>query len=191
MIEAVDGSEVNTPAEMIYRLLRARDRRASRVTVARRGEARDVEVALIARARGAGRARPSVSGEREALPGLKLAHANPAVIAEMGLPLMTTGVVVLDPGPWGARAGLAAGRRHLGRQRLRGRGAAGRRALPCARPRRGSPSSAERRRPPRHAAVPRLSDGRSLRSRAAGEPDPPAARRARWPTACGRAGWRR
>ncbi|ETX14147.1 serine protease [Roseivivax halodurans JCM 10272] len=108
VIEAVDGSEVNTPAEMIYRLSVRGIGATSRVTAARRGETRDIEVALIAAPDEPARETVSL-GEREVLPGLTVAHANPAVIAEMGLPLLTEGVVVLDPGPWGARAGLAAG----------------------------------------------------------------------------------
>ena len=47
--------------------------------------------------------------ERSALPGLTVARANPAVIARFGLPLSLRGVIVTDPGPYGARAGLRRG----------------------------------------------------------------------------------
>ena len=37
--------------------------------------------------------------ERSVLPGLTLARVNPAVIAEMNLPLEAEGIVVIDAGP--------------------------------------------------------------------------------------------
>ena len=43
------------------------------------------------------------------LPGLRLARVNRAVIVELGLPLTADGVVVTDPGPYGARIGLQPG----------------------------------------------------------------------------------
>jgi S1-C subfamily serine protease len=48
-------------------------------------------------------------GEDTPLPGLAVARINPAVIAATGLPLSATGVVVVELGPYGARAGLQPG----------------------------------------------------------------------------------
>jgi S1-C subfamily serine protease len=48
-------------------------------------------------------------GGNDVLPGLTVARINPAVIEELGLPVNSEGIVVLDPGRWGARAGLRTG----------------------------------------------------------------------------------
>jgi len=50
-----------------------------------------------------------ILGDGTAMPGLTLSNINPAVLAEYGLPLGATGVVVDDPGPIGARFGLRVG----------------------------------------------------------------------------------
>jgi len=47
--------------------------------------------------------------ERSAFPALTLARINPAVLAELNLPLEVEGVAVMDAGPFGARAGLRKG----------------------------------------------------------------------------------
>ena len=49
------------------------------------------------------------TSRRAAIPELEIANINPAVLAEYGLPLNATGVVITDPGPAGPRAGLARG----------------------------------------------------------------------------------
>ncbi|SFE61943.1 trypsin-like peptidase domain-containing protein [Roseivivax sediminis] len=108
LIVEVDGLPVNTPAEMIYRLSVRGIGAESTVTVARRGETREITVPLIAAPERPPRETVSL-GEREVLPGLRAARVNPALIEEMDLPLTSAGVVVLDPGRWGARAGLRAG----------------------------------------------------------------------------------
>jgi hypothetical protein len=43
------------------------------------------------------------------LPGMRLVRVNPAVIAEFNLPLEATGVLVAEPGRFGARVGLQPG----------------------------------------------------------------------------------
>ncbi|SLN73370.1 Periplasmic pH-dependent serine endoprotease DegQ precursor [Roseivivax jejudonensis] len=108
LIVAVDDKPVNTPAEVLYHLSVRGIGAESRVTVVRQGEEREITVALAAPPETPPRAAQSL-GERTVLPGLSVARVNPAVIAELDLPLMTDGVAVLDPGPWGARAGLRRG----------------------------------------------------------------------------------
>ena len=47
--------------------------------------------------------------ERSAFPGLTLARINPAVLAELNLPLEVEGVAVMDAGALATRAGLRTG----------------------------------------------------------------------------------
>lgn len=47
--------------------------------------------------------------EGASLPGLTLARINPAVLAELNLPIASDGVVVLDEGQIGRRVGLRRG----------------------------------------------------------------------------------
>lgn len=108
VITAVDGQPVNSPSEMLFRMSVAGIGHSARVT--RRSAAGDevIEVAMIA-APDDPPAEEMTLDERTVLPGLVVARANPAVIARSGLPLSTEGVVVLEPGRFGARAGLQAG----------------------------------------------------------------------------------
>ncbi|MYM57343.1 Do family serine endopeptidase [Thalassovita mangrovi] len=108
VIVAVDGQPVNTPAEMIFRMSVAGLGEKVTVTALRDGESFDTEVELMAAPETPQRDRRQL-GKRSALPGLDVANINPAVLAEYGLPLGSTGVVVEDPGPIGAQVGLRKG----------------------------------------------------------------------------------
>ncbi|MHA6344771.1 trypsin-like peptidase domain-containing protein [Roseivivax sp. CAU 1761] len=108
VVTTVDGLPVNTPAEMLYRLSVKGIGARSEIAVMRQGRAQRLAVDLIAAPEEPPRDAVTL-GPREVLPGLALARANPALIGEMELPLLTEGVVVTDPGRWGARAGLRPG----------------------------------------------------------------------------------
>ena len=108
VITAVDGQSVNTPAEMVYRMSVAGLGNRSNVTRIRKGQAGEVAVDLVAAPDDPPRA-AMILGEQSILRGLHIARINPAVISEMNLTLGAAGVVVIDPGPLGARVGLRAG----------------------------------------------------------------------------------
>jgi S1-C subfamily serine protease len=108
VITDVDGQPVNSPAEMIFRMSVAGIGQTARVTRMHGTERAEVEVAMIA-APDTPPAGERTLSEATVLPGLTVARANPAVIARLGLPLATSGVIVTDPGPLAARAGLQAG----------------------------------------------------------------------------------
>ncbi|WP_425045045.1 trypsin-like peptidase domain-containing protein [Primorskyibacter sp. S87] len=108
VITHVDGEEVNSPSEMKFRMSVSGIGGTSRLTHLRGGRAHEAKVDLIV----APDEPPSEETElddRTVLPGLTVARLNPAVISRFGLPLMANGVIVLDPGPFGARAGLQPG----------------------------------------------------------------------------------
>ncbi len=108
VITAVDGQVVNAAPEMIYRMSVAGIGGETRVTRVRDGVVEDVVLRL-----GAAPEEPprdvTETGAWSVIPGMMLGNINPAVIAELGLPLMAEGVVVLEPGRAGLRAGLRQG----------------------------------------------------------------------------------
>ncbi|AVO38089.1 trypsin-like peptidase domain-containing protein [Pukyongiella litopenaei] len=108
VITRVDGQPVNTPAEMIFRMTVAGIGKQAQVTRLRGGDEDDITVAMIS-APDDPPAREITLGDDTVLPGIAVAQANPAVIARLGLPLSTSGVVVTDTGPAGGRAGLRDG----------------------------------------------------------------------------------
>lgn len=108
VVAAVDGQPVNSPAEMVYRLSLAGIGARATITRLRDGKAEDITVALIAAPDDPPRNR-IVTGARAVLPEVTLSTINPAVIEAFRLPLGAEGVIVEDPGPYGARAGLRAG----------------------------------------------------------------------------------
>ena len=108
VVTHIDGDEVNSPSEMLFRMMVAGIGRSARVTRVRDGAAVDIDV-MMAVAPDDPPANGIVLSDRTVLPGLGLARVNPAVIARFGLPLSLRGVVVTDPGPVGARAGLRPG----------------------------------------------------------------------------------
>ncbi|MEQ8900321.1 MAG: trypsin-like peptidase domain-containing protein [Roseovarius sp.] len=108
VIAAVDGQPVNSPAEMVFRMSLAGIGDTARITRQRDGEADEIDVPMIAAPEVPPR-NPTRTGDRAALPEMVLSTINPAVIDAYGLPLMAEGVIVDDPGPYGARAGLRPG----------------------------------------------------------------------------------
>ena len=113
VITAVDGEPVNSPSEMLFRMTIAGLGGTSEVERLRGGAREVVAVAMYA-APDEPKAALVELGERSVLPGLKVAGVNPRVITDMQLPLSAKGVVVVDPGPYGARAGLQRGDLLLG-----------------------------------------------------------------------------
>lgn len=108
VIVAVDGDEVNSPSEMLFRMTVAGIGGTARVTRLRGTRRETVEVPMIV-APDDPPARELTLDDRTVLPGLRVARVNPAIIARLGLPLSAQGVVVTDAGPLGERAGLQAG----------------------------------------------------------------------------------
>lgn len=108
VIVAVDGLTVNTPAEMIYRMSVAGMGDHAKISIIRNGKPRDVTVSLIPAPDSPPRAEVETS-THAAIPGMILTNINPAVIDEYGLALSASGVLVVDPGPAGLRAGLRRG----------------------------------------------------------------------------------
>lgn len=108
VITHVDGLPVNTPSEMVFRMSVAGIGAQARITRLHGGARDEVTVNLIA-APDAPPAEPLQLDEATILPGVRLARANPAVIAAFGLPLNAQGVVVTETGRVGQRAGLQPG----------------------------------------------------------------------------------
>ncbi|WP_050605855.1 trypsin-like peptidase domain-containing protein [Ruegeria sp. 6PALISEP08] len=108
VVTHVDGDEVNSPAEMKFRMSIAGVGGTSVLTRLRGEQSDEVEVALI-KAPETPAAEETALDDNTVLPGLVVSRINPAVITKLGLPLSLSGVVVIDPGPYGARAGLRPG----------------------------------------------------------------------------------
>ncbi|OWV47753.1 Do/DeqQ family serine protease [Mameliella alba] len=113
VVSEVDRAPVNTPAEMLFRMSMRGIGRSAEVIYVRRGEEKIATVPMIAPPDSPPREMVDL-GERTVLPGLQVARANPAVVSELGLPVDSEGIVVLDPGPFGAQIGLQTGDRLLG-----------------------------------------------------------------------------
>ncbi|MBV6638071.1 MAG: PDZ domain-containing protein, partial [Mameliella sp.] len=113
VVSEVDRAPVNTPAEMLFRMSMRGIGRSAEVIYVRRGEEKIATVPMIAPPDSPPREMVDL-GERTVLPGLQVARANPAVVSELGLPVDSEGIVVLDPGPFGAQVGLQTGDRLLG-----------------------------------------------------------------------------
>lgn len=107
VITAVEGAPVNSPSEMVYRMSVAGER-AVVIDFVRNGRRDSMSVGLIAPPEDPPR-EPRELPRKTVLPGMSLVRVNPAVIAENGLPLAASGVMVTDPGPFGARIGLRRG----------------------------------------------------------------------------------
>lgn len=108
VIAEVDGQVVNTLEEMVFRMSVAGLQGQVEVTRLRDGGRAEVAVDLMAPPETPARERLE-TGPGSALPGMTLVTINPAVIAELGLPLMSEGVAVETTGELGARAGLRQG----------------------------------------------------------------------------------
>lgn len=108
VVLAVDGEEVHSPGEMLFRMGLAASEGSAVVTRLRDGETDDLTVEMMPPPEDPPRDAITL-GDDAALPGLSVARINPAVIAEMGLPLGAEGVIVTDLGALGARVGLRVG----------------------------------------------------------------------------------
>ena len=108
VILAVDGQQVNTPPEMIYRMSVRGIGQDVEITYVRDGDETRARVAMIAPPDVPPREQLTL-GRRDLIEGLTIARINPAVQAELGLGNTSEGVVVIDPGEVGARLGLQAG----------------------------------------------------------------------------------
>lgn len=104
----LDGAEVNSPQEMLFRLS-ARGI-GGRVAVDYRSgtRAESTEVALIAAPDRPDRDERRIGGD-SVLRGLSVARINPAVTAELDLPLQIAGVAVMAADDLAARAGMQRG----------------------------------------------------------------------------------
>ncbi|MEM6587177.1 MAG: trypsin-like peptidase domain-containing protein [Pseudomonadota bacterium] len=108
VVIAVDGQEVNTPPEMIYRMSISGLGQAANITHIRDGQPVTTPVVMIAAPNTPARAQ-RVTGEGSVIPGLKLSTVNPITLAEYNLALSARGAVVDEPGSIGLRAGLRKG----------------------------------------------------------------------------------
>ncbi|OIQ38208.1 MAG: serine protease [Roseobacter sp. MedPE-SWde] len=108
VITEVDGEVVNSPSEMVFRMSVAGLDGTSMVTRLR-GETRETLVVEMFTAPNDPPARSIVMNDNSVLPGLTVGLINPVAIVRLQLPLSATGVAVLDPGPYAARAGIRAG----------------------------------------------------------------------------------
>ncbi|MCL6283585.1 trypsin-like peptidase domain-containing protein [Ruegeria sp. 2012CJ41-6] len=108
VITHMDGQEVNSPPEMMFRMAVAGIGGSAMVIRYRGGASEQVEVAMHP-APDEPPAQETTLDDRTVLPGLTVARANPAVIAGLTLSVSTEGVVVLDPGAYGNRAGIRRG----------------------------------------------------------------------------------
>ncbi len=108
VVIAVDGQEVHSPGEMLFHMGLSSGENTVVMTRLRDGELSDVKVKMIPPPEDPPRGEITLP-EDAALPGLSVAQINPAVIAEMRLPLEASGVVVTGLGTLGARVGLRVG----------------------------------------------------------------------------------
>ena len=108
VITHVDGEPVNSPSEMLFRMSIAGIGNATTIRLSRDGETRELSV-VMSPAPDEPPAEEVTLGDNTAVPGLRVARANPAVIARLPGALNVEGVVVTDPGPLGARAGFRLG----------------------------------------------------------------------------------
>ncbi len=108
VVTHVDGDEVNSPAEMKFRMSVAGVGGTSVLTRLRGDKSADVIVDLV-RAPDSPPADETTLDDKTVLPNLTVARINPALISQLGLVLSQTGIVVVDPGSLGARAGLRPG----------------------------------------------------------------------------------
>jgi len=107
VVLSLGGQPVNTPQEVMFRLAVAGPQAQVALGYARDGEQTEAVVTLIPPPQ-APRDETAITAD-VALRGLTVARIDPALIAELGLPLMAQGVVVTGAQGRAARAGLAPG----------------------------------------------------------------------------------
>ncbi|MBN2631015.1 MAG: Do family serine endopeptidase [Rhodobacteraceae bacterium] len=108
VVVSIAGEPTNTPQEMIFRLAALGVGTKARVTYLHEDGEASAEIALIAPPEQPPRD-PVTITDASALRGLSVARINPAVSAEMGLPVDATGVVVTEAQGLAAQIGLRAG----------------------------------------------------------------------------------
>ncbi|MDK3018696.1 trypsin-like peptidase domain-containing protein [Pseudodonghicola flavimaris] len=108
VITQVDGLPVNSAPEMVFRMTVTGIGETAKFTRVRDGQPEEIAVRMIP-APNKPAAEPITLGDKTVLPGLSVARINPAVITRVDLPLSAEGVVITDPGRYGARAGLRPG----------------------------------------------------------------------------------
>ncbi len=108
VITHVDGLEVNSPSEMVFRMSVRGLGQTARITRNRAGQSDDIEVAMIIAPNDPPRD-PVTLDDRTVLPGLTVERINPAVMAEYNLLFSAEGLLVTDLGQFGGRIGLRRG----------------------------------------------------------------------------------
>ena len=108
VIIAANGRAVNSPSEMLYYMTVAGIGAEITVTAVRDGVQEDYTVAMIGPPELPPREEQTL-GARDVLEGLTIANVNPAVLAQYQLPILPSGVVVLNTGPIAPRIGLQKG----------------------------------------------------------------------------------
>ena len=108
VVLAVDGADVHSPGEMMFRMGLAGRANTVTMTRLRDGDTTELSVNMIPPPEVPPRDAMTLS-ENAALPGLSVARINPAVISELSLSLEAGGVVVTALGTLGARVGLRVG----------------------------------------------------------------------------------
>ncbi len=108
VILSIGGEPTNTPQEMMFRLATLGVGSTAAVTYLHEDGKAEVEVALIAPPELPARDTVEVT-EESPLRGVAVARINPAVAAELGVPLPNEGVVVTKASDLAARVGLALG----------------------------------------------------------------------------------
>ncbi|MCU0899989.1 MAG: trypsin-like peptidase domain-containing protein [Cypionkella sp.] len=108
IVLTVGGEPTNTPQEMIFRLAALGVGATTEISYLHEERVQTAEVALVAPPDSPPRDVQTIS-ERVALRGLTVARINPAVSAEMDLPIDATGVVVMQAQDVAGQVGLRAG----------------------------------------------------------------------------------
>ncbi len=108
VITHVNGQPVNAAADMIYRMSVAGLGEEAEIALVRQGEPETVMIPLVPAPDEPPRDTRETSSET-VMPGVTISTINPAVIAELNLPLTSQGVIVEAPGRIGLRAGLRRG----------------------------------------------------------------------------------
>lgn len=106
VIITIDGHRIGTPSEALYRLKLAGIGSRIEVGYVSKGDVQRALVELIEAPTGSG---PVVLEADSLLPALTLQHVSPRLIDDLGLPLMSEGIVVIDPTALGERIGLRRG----------------------------------------------------------------------------------
>ena len=108
VIVATNGRAVNSPSEMLYYMTVAGIGAQITVTAVRDRVQKEFKVAMIGPPELPPREERTL-GARDVLEGLTIANVNPAVLAQYQLPILPSGVVVLNTGQIAPRIGLQKG----------------------------------------------------------------------------------